>query len=174
MLIGLGTAAVAIVLDQVSKGVIFGYLSKTQPIVEVAPFFNLVSAWNTGVSFSMFNNLGSDGVYILSAFSLLVVGFLLYWLKCEKNLLVQISLGMVIGGAIGNVLDRIRLSAVFDFLDFHCGQYHWPAFNLADSFICIGALLIVFDGFFINRQEEQNGRQDDAGKVLDVKSKNKQ
>ncbi len=171
MLIGLGTAAAAIALDQVSKGLIFGYLSETQPVVEITPFFNLVSAWNTGVSFSMFNNLGGDGVYILSAFSLLVVGFLLYWLKREQNLLVQISLGLVIGGAIGNVLDRVRIGAVFDFLDLHCLGYHWPAFNLADSFICIGALLIVFDGFWANRREEQDRRQKAGDKPKEAKNK---
>lgn len=159
---GLMTAVAAVILDQATKAVVFGYLADTQPVVAVTPFFNLVSAWNTGVSFSMFNNLGGDGVYILSAFSLLVVGFLLYWLKDEEATLMQVSLGLVIGGAIGNVIDRLRLGAVFDFLDVHCGGYHWPAFNLADSFICIGAVMIVCDGVFLNRHknavaEKKNG-----------------
>ena len=75
---------------------------------------------------------------------------------------MQVSLGLVIGGAIGNVIDRLRLGAVFDFLDVHCGGYHWPAFNLADSFICIGAVMIVCDGVFLNRRknaaaEKKNG-----------------
>lgn len=143
MLAGLITALAAVVSDQASKALVFGFLAETQPVVAVTPFFNLVSAWNTGVSFSMFDNLGGAGVYILSAFSLVVVGFLLYWLSREKTLLMQVSLGMVIGGAIGNVIDRVRIGAVFDFLDVHFGGYHWPAFNLADSFICIGAVLII-------------------------------
>ncbi len=151
MLAGLITALAAVVSDQASKALVFGFLAETQPVVAVTPFFNLVSAWNTGVSFSMFDNLGGAGVYILSAFSLVVVGFLLYWLSREKTLLMQVSLGMVIGGAIGNVIDRVRIGAVFDFLDVHFGGYHWPGFNLADSFICIGAVLIICDGLLVRK-----------------------
>lgn len=146
VLVGLLVALGVAVLDQLSKSLIFGYLSETAPVVEVCSFFNLVTAWNTGVSFSMFNNLGGNGVYILSGFSLLVAGMLIYWLKNENKIYMQVALGMVIGGAIGNVIDRIRLGAVFDFLDVHAFGYHWPAFNIADSFICIGAFLIILDG----------------------------
>lgn len=148
MIIGLAAAALAAGLDQLSKALAFGYLAETAPVVQVAPFFNLVTAWNTGVSFSMFNNLGTAGVYILSAFSLVVAAFLVCWLKKETSRYMQIALGLVIGGALGNVIDRIRFGAVFDFLDVHVSGYHWPAFNLADSFICIGAALIVCDGLF--------------------------
>lgn len=151
MLAGLTAAAFVILIDQVSKALVFGYLSETAPVVAVTPFFNLVTAWNTGVSFSMFNNLGGRGVYILSAFSLLVVAFLIYWLKKEETPRMRLALGMVIGGAIGNVIDRIRLGAVFDFLDVYANGYHWPAFNLADSFICCGALIIVLDGLFCKK-----------------------
>lgn len=150
MIIGLSVAVLVAVLDQLSKMVVYGYLSEMDSFVPVTSFFNLVAAWNTGVSFSMFNNLGGMGVYILSAFSLIVAGFLIWWLSREQDRLMQIALGMVIGGALGNVIDRIRLGAVFDFLDFYCSGYHWPAFNLADSFICIGAVLIVCNGVFFN------------------------
>lgn len=150
MIIGLTVAAVVAGLDQLSKMLVYGYLAETAPLVPVTPFFNLVSAWNTGVSFSMFNNLGGMGVYILSAFSLMVAGFLIWWLSREQGRLMQVALGMVIGGALGNVIDRLRMGAVFDFLDFYCSGYHWPAFNLADSFICIGALLIVGNGTVFN------------------------
>ena len=151
MFIGLLMALLVVVLDQISKITIFEYLAKTQPVVEITSFFNLVLAWNTGVSFSMFNNLGQAGIYILSGFSLMVVVFLLYWLSKEKSLYMRLSLGAVIGGALGNVIDRIRLGAVFDFLDIHINSHHWPAFNVADSFICIGATLIVLDGLFFNK-----------------------
>ncbi len=146
MLVGLLVALGVTIFDQLSKCLIFGYLSETAPVVEVFPFFNLVTAWNTGVSFSMFNDLGGMGVYVLSSFSLLVAGMLIYWLKNEHKRYMQVALGMVIGGAIGNVIDRIRLGAVFDFLDVHAFGHHWPAFNVADSFICIGAFLIIIDG----------------------------
>lgn len=148
MFIGLIAALLVVVADQLSKWMIFDYLSHTQRIVEVTPFFNLVLAWNTGVSFSMFHDMGNMGVYILSFFALVVVGFLLYWLKRETVKLMQVALGFVIGGALGNVIDRLRMGAVFDFLDVHIEAHHWPAFNVADSFICIGACLIIFQGVF--------------------------
>jgi len=144
--IGLLTAAAVVLLDQFSKALVYGFLTETAPVYQVCGFFNLVTAWNTGVSFSMFNDLGGAGVYILSSFSLLVVAFLLVWLKREPSFLMQLSLGFVIGGAVGNVIDRLRLKAVFDFLDLHYAGYHWPAFNVADSFICIGAFIIIMEG----------------------------
>lgn len=148
MFIGLGVAVLVVLLDQLSKMFVFGYLQEHAPVLSVTSFFNLVSAWNTGVSFSMFNDMGQIGVYILSSFSLMVAFFLLYWLKSETSFYMQVSLGMVIGGALGNVIDRLRMGAVFDFLDVHVYGHHWPAFNLADSFICIGAVLIICDGVF--------------------------
>ena len=151
VIVGLIVAFVVIVFDQVSKYLILDYLMQQGKYVEITSFFNLVSAWNTGVSFSMFNDLGNWGVYILSAFSLSVVLFLLFWLKKECSLYMRVSLGMVIGGALGNVIDRIRLGAVYDFLDVHIGVHHWPAFNLADSFICIGAVLIVCESMFFSK-----------------------
>ena len=142
MLLGLLTALSVIIIDQVSKYVMLHFVLADYAAVIVAPFFAVVRAWNTGVSFSMFNNFGGYGVYILSAVALLIVIALLCWLKNEQNRLLQVALGFIIGGALGNVIDRIRLGAVFDFLDFYVGDYHWPAFNAADSFICIGAGLI--------------------------------
>ena len=165
MFIGLITALMAVVLDQTSKMLIFSFLANSRPVIELTPFFNLVMAWNTGVSFSMFDNLGGAGVYVLSAFSLIVVGFLIYWLKDEKSLLIQISLGMIIGGAIGNVIDRVRMGAVFDFLDIHVLGYHWPAFNLADSFICIGAVLVIGNGLFFNKEWNDDEDESDKAKI---------
>ena len=151
MVLGLFMALVVIFLDQLSKMIVFQYLSEIGQHLEVTSFFNLVSAWNTGVSFSMFNNLGELGIYILSGFSLVVVCFLIYWLSKESSLYMRLALGGVIGGALGNVIDRVRLGAVYDFLDVHIGTHHWPAFNVADSFICIGAVIIVLDGLFFSK-----------------------
>lgn len=154
MFIGMTAAVLVIIVDQLSKAWVYGYLSHTKPVLAVTDFFNLVMAWNTGVSFSMFNNLGGAGVYVLSSFSLLVVAFLVYWLVKEQDKLLQLALGFVIGGALGNVIDRIRLGAVFDFLDVHVDGHHWPAFNAADSFICIGAAMIVLSGLFGTSKKE--------------------
>lgn len=146
MLLGLSVALVIVILDQATKYYIMNCVLNEYGIISYTSFFNLVRAWNTGVSFSMFNNWGGWGVIGLSVIALGIVGFLIYWLYNEKVKLIQVSLGFIIGGAIGNVIDRIRLGAVFDFLDFHIGSHHWPAFNVADSFICIGATLIVIHG----------------------------
>lgn len=173
MFIGLMTALVAFVLDQASKMLVFSFLANSRPVFELTPFFNLVMAWNTGVSFSMFDNLGGAGVYVLSAFSLIVVGFLLYWLRDEKSVLIQMALGMIIGGAIGNVADRVRMGAVFDFLDIHAFGYHWPAFNLADSFICIGAALVIGNGLFFNKEWDETDTIA-SGQTSDAKVKTQQ
>ena len=143
MFIGFNIALLVVFADQISKYFMLHSVLGEQMVIYVTPFFNLVRAWNTGVSFSMFNNYGNMGVWALSGLAILIVLMLVYWLKSEKSCLAQIALGMIIGGAIGNVIDRIRLGAVFDFLDFHVGENHWPAFNLADSFICIGAAILI-------------------------------
>ncbi len=155
MLFGLSVAIIAIVADQLSKYYILHEVLGSWAVINISPVFNLVRAWNTGVSFSMFNNYGSLGAWLLSGMALLIVSFLLFWLKSEKNRLAQAALGLIIGGALGNVIDRIRLGAVFDFLDFHIGESHWPAFNAADSFICIGAGILILQSIFnhFNKKE---------------------
>ena len=143
MLLGLVVAGLIIVCDQISKYYILHHFLGLNSYIQFGDYFNVVRAWNTGVSFSMFNNYGNLGVYILSSIDILVVLALLKWLKGEKDRVIQVALGMIMGGAIGNVIDRLRMGAVFDFLDVHIGDNHWPAFNVADSFICIGAGLII-------------------------------
>ncbi len=152
MLIGLSIAFAVIVLDQLSKYWILEHVLETYRNIEITPFFNIVNAWNTGVSFSMFSDSGAIGVIVLSTIAISVVVGLLWWLKKEQSRMLQIALGLIIGGALGNVIDRIRIGAVFDFLDFHLLGHHWPAFNLADSAICVGAIIILIDGLFFNKK----------------------
>lgn len=152
MLLGLSVALVALILDQATKYWVLNDILAEQGVVIYTSFFSLVRAWNTGVSFSMFNNWGIIGVIALSLVALGIVIFLLLWLKGEKSKLLQVALGLIIGGACGNVLDRIRLGAVFDFLDFSIGSYHWPAFNAADSFICVGAGIIVIHSLLVKNK----------------------
>lgn len=155
MLLGLSIALAALLLDQLSKYYVLHEVLGEMSAIAYTSFFNLVRAWNTGVSFSMFNDYGSLGTIMLSVVASGIVLFLLIWLKDEENSLSQVALGLVIGGAVGNIIDRVRLGAVFDFLDFHVAGHHWPAFNLADSFICIGAAILVLQGIFnvINKEE---------------------
>ncbi len=155
MALGLNIALLVVLLDQLSKYYMLNEVLGERMVIFIVPVFNLVRAWNTGVSFSMFNNYGDLGAWMLSVLALLIVGFLIYWLKGETSRLSQAALGMIIGGAVGNVIDRVRLGAVFDFLDFHIGESHWPAFNLADSFICIGAALLILQSVFNHFRQEK-------------------
>ena len=111
-------AFAVIVLDQLSKYWILEHVLETYRNIEITPFFNIVNAWNTGVSFSMFSDSGAIGVIVLSTIAISVVVGLLWWLKKEQSRMLQIALGLIIGGALGNVIDRIRIGAVFDFFGF--------------------------------------------------------
>ena len=138
---GLLLAAVAVALDQWSKWLILAkMLTPGAPAIEVAPFLNIVIVWNYGISFGML--AGQHQPVLLTLMSAAIVCILLVWLYRNASPLVACALGFVIGGAIGNMIDRLRFGAVVDFLDAHAGPYHWPAFNIADSSIFIGVVLL--------------------------------
>ena len=148
ILLGLALAALAILADQALKNwLLTGPLLEPQ-VFEITSFFNVVSAWNKGVSFSMFWTSAEYGRWVLSAVAIVISLGLVIWLTRVSHKLPAIAIGLVIGGALGNVIDRLRFGAVFDFLDFYIGQYHWPAFNLADSCITLGVFLLLWDGLF--------------------------
>jgi len=139
-------SVLVILLDQVSKMGVLEHVLEHE-VVPVLPCFNLLLTFNKGVSFSL---LSSDSPYaplLLSAFALGVAGLLVYWIQKEKNTLTRWGLALILGGAVGNVIDRIRFGGVVDFLDFYWGNYHWPAFNIADSAICIGVVILLFSSF---------------------------
>ncbi len=144
-------AAVVVALDQLSKGWILGLMDPPRQI-ELTPFFNLVLAWNRGVSFSLFHSGAAYAPYVLSALALAVVAGLVWWLGRMDRILPVFAIGLVIGGALGNVIDRLRFGAVVDFLDVHAAGWHWPAFNLADSAITLGVAGLVVDGLFGDRE----------------------
>ena len=105
-----------------------------QPL-EVTPFFDLVLVWNQGVSFGLLNGAGGSSPWWLIGLAGAIAALLIAWLWRETRALPQAALWLVLGGALGNVTDRLRFGAVVDFLDFHLGGLHWPAFNVADSAI---------------------------------------
>ncbi|MCD8563317.1 MAG: signal peptidase II [Alphaproteobacteria bacterium] len=120
--------------------------------VELMPFFNIVMVWNEGVSFGLFNNLAVPIPVLLSGFSLLLSAAFIIWMLRTTSCATALALALIVGGALGNVIDRLRFGAVIDFLDFYIGNWHWPAFNLADSCIVLGVLgLIVYSLFFEKR-----------------------
>lgn len=143
MLIGLVVATLALAADQLSKYLLLEVVEYgAKPPMEITPFFNLVMVWNQGVSFGMFAGHNQPVALIILSFA--ICGFLLRWLSKSPGWSVSVALGLVIGGALGNVVDRARFGAVADFFDFHAFGYHWPAFNIADSTIFIGVVVLCW------------------------------
>lgn len=153
VMIGSIIAIVILILDQWSKFAAFSFLDGLgQESYNVLPFFNIVRVYNTGVSFGMLQGI-AYGHIILSLFASAVTIALFIWLIMADNLRLVIGLGLVIGGAIGNIFDRVTIGAVKDFLDFYIGNWHWPAFNIADSAILIGVIILLIDSFLENKKE---------------------
>ena len=140
---GLLLAAITVGLDQFTKALVLAFLEPYQA-VEWAPFLSCVLVFNTGISFGLFAGETALLRWVLIGLALAVSVLLTSWLYKEKRLRVASALGLILGGAIGNVVDRIFRHAVVDFLDLHIGGWHWPAFNLADSAITVGVVLYVF------------------------------
>jgi signal peptidase II len=141
----LGIAALVIVLDQITKYVIRTTFTLHETI-EVTPFFNLVFVFNRGAAFSFLSNADGwqRGFFIVLA---LAASVWIVWLlrKHSTQVLFCLALSLILGGALGNVIDRFVYGAVIDFLDFHVLGYHWPVFNVADTGISCGALLLVWE-----------------------------
>jgi signal peptidase II len=114
-------------------------------VIPFTPWLNFVLVWNQGVSFGLFDNNAPGMVLMLLGVSGTVTLFLTIWLSLSTNPFVSAALAFLIGGAFGNMLDRIRFSAVVDFIDVHAGALHWPAFNLADSAIVLGAGMLMIE-----------------------------
>jgi signal peptidase II len=153
--LGIALAGLVALGDQLSKSWIVGYLAEpTRGGVEpLASFFSLVFVRNRGVSFGLFNGDSPANAMLFSLVAAVVVAGLMVWLWRTSSLLVGLALGLIAGGAVGNVIDRLRFGAVTDFLDFHWGEWHFPAFNLADSAITVGVGLLVIDGLLSRREK---------------------
>lgn len=118
--------------------------------LEITGFLNFIMVWNTGISFGMFSEVSSPEAgrtlsLVFISLSLMIALMLIVWLALARGRLLAWALAMIVGGAIANVIDRVRFGAVADFVDVHVAGFHWPAFNLADSCIAIGALFLVID-----------------------------
>ena len=132
-----------ILIDQLTKYGFFALVDENGGTIEVLPFFNLVKVYNTGVSFGMGGSVENSHL-IFSLLALAIVAVLCYFLFKEENKWHAYAYSLIIGGAIGNIIDRVLIGGVMDFLDFHAYGYHWPAFNVADSTIFIGVAVLIF------------------------------
>ena len=147
-----GLSAVVVLLDQLSKFLVFRVLMADRDELAILPVFSLVKRYNTGISFSLFATDHEVGPWLFALLAAIIALGLLIWLSQTAERLPAIGLALVVGGAIGNVIDRLREGAVQDFLLFHLKEWAWPAFNLADSAITIGVALLIYDGVFGGRK----------------------
>ena len=152
---GLILAVIFALIDQAHKYYMLEILNidEGEPL-NIFPFFDLVMVWNKGVSFGMFNHgqTYEHQAMLLAAFAIGIIVLLMYWLAKANNKFQMYAIALVIGGAAGNVVDRFLHGAVADFFDFYIGTKHWPAFNIADSFICVGVFLLVFESLFVKNK----------------------
>lgn len=149
-LLGLLAAAAVVALDQAVKlWLLFGFELETREIVRLAPFLDLVAIWNKGISYGLFPQDGALGRWVLLGVKAAAVALLSVWLARAGTLLTALSLGLIIGGAVGNAVDRLAYGAVFDFLLFHITtesfSFRWYVFNLADAAIVAGVAGLLYD-----------------------------
>ncbi|MGO1297300.1 MAG: signal peptidase II [Vibrio sp.] len=152
----LGLALLVFIADIGIKYVVMNTMSYGwENRVEILPFFNFVYVHNFGAAFSFLSDQTGWQRWLFSAIAFAVVAFLVFSMRRanSSDKWSNIAYALIIGGAVGNVFDRIVHGFVIDYLDVHWANYHWPAFNLADSAICIGAVMIVFEGFFAKKDQ---------------------
>ena len=140
-------SAAIVVADQVTKSLVLGRFAPGERL-EITGFFNLVLVFNRGAAFSFLAGAGGWQTPLLVAFALIAAGVVSVLLvRSPERGLFSAGLALILGGAVGNVIDRLRFGHVVDFVDLHAAGWHWPAFNVADSAITVGAALLILDGF---------------------------
>lgn len=158
----LALAALLVAADQLAKLAAVHYLAVNKAVA-VTPFFNLVLVYNSGAAFSILSDEAGWQRALFIVIAIVASVWIVFLLrKYPHQGLFALALSLVLAGAVGNVIDRIAIGAVIDFLDFHAWGYHWPAFNVADSAITCGAALLIWDALRPRKSED-----------LDAKSQNR-
>jgi signal peptidase II len=158
--LGLTVAVLAAIADQVSKlWLLYGLDLENRMPVAVAPFVDLVVTWNSGISYGLFQQRESAGAWALLAFKMLAVVALWAWLSRASSRLTAVALGLIIGGALGNAVDRLHWPGVLDFVLFHIEtadwNFRWYVFNLADVAIVAGVAALLYDSFLIGTPQKR-------------------
>jgi signal peptidase II len=162
---GLKIAVLALIIDQLGKYAVLQHFGETGCGVDrheqVTAFFDLVLTCNRGMSFGLFNTGPGLSVPLFSIAAAIIVVILGFWLSRVQTPLLAAGIGLIIGGAVGNLIDRLRFGGVVDFLYLHAGSWYWPAFNFADSAICLGVAAMLFEGLISGRAAAPaNGERD--------------
>jgi len=155
MLKWLGLSFLAVVLDQVSKLAVSGSMQLYQSI-KIMPYFNLTYVHNTGAAFSFLSDAGGWQRWFFAGLAVIISTVMVVWLAKLKQheTLLAVALSLVLGGAIGNLIDRLAYGYVIDFLDVYYQSWHWPAFNIADSAITLGVVLMLLESFGLGKSED--------------------
>jgi signal peptidase II len=153
--LGLLAAISWFVVDQATKWWIVNHVMVPPRVIPVTDFFNIILGRNTGVSFGL---LGGMSQWLLVALASAVLVMLLIWMSQATSRIVVLALGLIAGGAIGNIVDRLRLGGVTDFLDLYLGEWHWPAFNMADVGIVCGAGLLLAESVIFGKAQASGDR----------------
>jgi signal peptidase II len=169
--VGVAVAAVALVLDQITKYVMVHLVMRppgvtatpfqSDKVIELLPVFNFRMTWNTGISFSLFNSGETLTVTALIAVQIGLTLLLAWYMSRMDTPWMQWATGLIVGGALGNIVDRAMYGAVADFLDFHVGEWHFPTFNVADSCISIGVFLWLLDAIGVTSHHARAESQKD-------------
>lgn len=160
------TILFVILLDQLSKGMLLFAITGAVPLFgnawaivkypylmgNVFNWFNIVFTWNPGTSFSMFRALGNTAPWIITLLTGIIIGLIIYYLFKRASDYERFPLALIAGGALGNLIDRIRFGAVIDFIDWHVGDWHWPAFNFADVCIVVGVCLYILNLLILKKK----------------------
>ncbi len=153
-------AAILVLLDQATKWLVVRNLALGEAIPVIPGFFDLVHVLNRGASFGMLNRGDITWQrWFFIAMTLVAIAVIVYMVRMSKpeERLLRLALGGILGGAVGNLIDRVRQGMVVDFLDFSIGTYHWPAFNVADSAISVGAVLLIVS-FYLRGERKPRGQ----------------
>jgi signal peptidase II len=159
--IGVAAALVTLVLDQIAKlYTLFVYDLPVREPVHLTPFLDLIVVWNRGISYGLFQQHTEAGRWILVAVSLAAALALSVWIRRTEGRLLAACLGLIVGGAVGNAIDRVAYGAVFDFIHFHIGSFSWYVFNVADAAIVAGVVGLIYDSFVLEkRRTRRKARQ---------------
>ena len=149
---GLLVAVLVLLLDFVTKLIILEWIAPPPQGIALTDFLAIVLVWNRGMSFGMLNTGDPAVPWILGTVSVAVSAALIWWLARAQRWLVVAGLGVVLGGAVGNLADRVLYGAVVDFILLHAGRWQWPAFNVADSAITVGVVCLLWDSLFGPRE----------------------
>ncbi len=157
-LIWLALSAIIITVDLWTKEIALTSLQPYQPVPFIDGFWNWMLAFNTGAAFSFLSDANGWQRWLFSALAVGISGLLAYWLTRipRRDWRQALPFSLIIGGALGNLVDRLRHGHVIDFIDWYVGSYHWPAFNIADAAIVGGAIALALFGFTAHTREEAN------------------